>query len=160
MSCFRWRCPIAIAITLWLVPQLAYGQATVGYNSLTSVVGAAVVDQTYRQRVTDQYVITGVNVEPNDGGSQFDRNTVWKIHDQSQPWSLTVRDEAPTVDSNREVVNTKLVQAGRRESAYAVTSAPLNGVIERRVLSPFSPVQMPAIIPVSTTVFPENLGNP
>lgn len=133
---------------------MACAQVTVGYNTLTSVVGAATVEHTYKQRVTDQYSITGVNVEPIDGGNVFDRSTVWKIYDQAQPWSLTVRDDSPSVDVNTNDMDAKLLQAARRESVYAVISAPLSGVIERRTLNPFAPVQLPAVIPVSTTVFP------
>ena len=140
--------------------QPAFAQVTVGYNSLTSVVGSAIVSASYRQRTTDQYEISGVNMEPADGGNTFDRQTIWKIKDQSQPWSLNIVDNNPTVDVAKESTSTKLVQAGRRESVYSVIGGALYGVIERRVLSPFASTQFPAIVPVSTTVFPEDLGKP
>jgi hypothetical protein len=154
MNPSRWLLVSAGGVAAWLASPVACAQVTVGYNTLTSVVGAATVDHSYKQRVTDQYSITGVNVEPTDGGNVFDRSTIWKIQDQSQPWSLTIRDDSPSVDVNTNDTEAKLVQAGRRESVYAVISAPLSGVVERRTLNPFAPVQLPAIIPVSTTVFP------
>lgn len=137
-----------------LASSIASAQVTVGYNSVTSVVGAAIIDHTYKQRVTDQYAITGVNVEPTDGSNVFDRRTIWKIMDQSQPWALTVREDTPSVDVNTIDMDSKLVQAGRRETVYAVVSAPLSGVIDRRTMSPFASVVLPAVIPSSTTVFP------
>ena len=140
--------------------QPAFAQVTVGYNSLTSVVGSAIVSESYRQRTTDEYAISGVNVEPADGGNTFNRQTIWKIKDQSQPWSLSVVDNNPEVDVAKESTNTKLVQAGRRESVYSVIGGALYSVNERRVLSPFASTQLPYIIPVSTTVFPEDLGKP
>jgi hypothetical protein len=134
----------------------ASAQVTVGYSSITSAVGAAIVGQTYRQRTTDQYEITGVNVEPNDGGNVFNRRTIWKIYDQSKPWSLSIVDNDPKVDVNKEATSTKLVQAGRRESVYSVISGPLYSTIQRQTLSPFASVQLPPIIPTSTTVFPDS----
>lgn len=145
----------AVAASL-TAADAVHAQVTVGYNTITSVVGAAIVDQTYRQRTTDQYAISGVNVEPIDGGNVFDRTTVWKIYDQSQPWSLDVRDEAGSVDVSKEKTDSQLVQAGRRESVYAVISGPLSGTVQRQTLSPFASVLLPAIIPVTTSVFPED----
>lgn len=133
----------------------ARAQVTVGYNTITSVVGASVVDSSYRQRLTDQYAIAGVNVEPIDGGDVFDRNTVWKIYDQSAPWALTIRDDSPKADVKKEQSDSRLVQAGRRESVNAVISGPLYSTVQRNTLSPFATVQLPPIIPISTTVFPE-----
>lgn len=147
---------VTAAIASLMASPAVQAQVTVGYNTITSVVGAAIVDQTFRQRTTDQYAISGVNVEPIDGGNIFERTTVWKIYDQSEPWSLTVRDDAGSVDVSKEATNSKLVQAGRRESVYAVISGPLSGTIERRTLSPFASVLLPAIIPVTTSVFPED----
>jgi len=143
-----------------LVSQAAFAQVTVGYNTLTSASGAAIVNQGYRQRTIDQYEIYGSNVEPSDGGYIFDRQTTWKVNDQSQPWSVSVVDNNPGVDVSKESTSTKLVQAGRREAVYAVVGGPLYSVIERRTLSPFASTQFPAIVPVSTTVFPEDLGKP
>jgi hypothetical protein len=131
-----------------------FSQVTVGYSSITSVVGSAVVDQAYRQRTTDQYEITGVNVEPVDGGNVFDRNTTWKIYDQPQPWSLNVVDNNPKVEVSKESTSTKLVQAGRRESVYSVLSRPVNNIVERQSQNLFGSVFLPAVVPVSTTVFP------
>jgi hypothetical protein len=133
-------------------------QVTVGYNNLTTVVGSAVQSDSYRQRVTDQYEITGVNVEPIDGGNVFNRDTVWKIYDQDKPWALSIVDERPKVDVSKENTFTRLVQAGRRESVYSVISGPLYNTIVRQTLSPFAAVQLPPVVPVSTTVFPESLG--
>jgi hypothetical protein len=132
-------------------PLLA--QVTVGYSSLTTVTGASVVDQVYRQRTTDQYAITGVNVEPQDGGSVFNRNTIWKIYDQSQPWSLTVVDDNPRVEVGKDNTSTRLVQASRKESIYSTISGPLYSTIRQQTLSPFAQVQMPAIVPITTSVF-------
>ena len=149
---------ITQAALVCLVSQAGFAQVTVGYNTLTSASGAAIVNQGYRQRTTDQYEIYGSNVEPSDGGYIFDRQTTWKVKDQSQPWSLSIVDNNPTVDVSKESTSTKLVQAGRRESVYSVVGGPLYSVIERRTFSPFASTQFPAIVPVSTTVFPEDLG--
>jgi hypothetical protein len=148
---------VAAAVTLLLGSLLdrAAAQVTVGYSSITSAVGAAISDSSYRQRLTDQYAITGVNVEPIDGGDVFDRNTIWKTNDSAMPWSLTIRDDSLKADVNKETSQSQLVQAGRSESVYSVISGPLYGTVQRYTLSPFAPVQLPAIIPVSTTVFSE-----
>ncbi|MFM8524165.1 MAG: hypothetical protein ACKOCM_00845 [Cyanobacteriota bacterium] len=141
-------------LALMVVPPCA-AQVTVGYNALTSVVGAATVDQAYRQRTTDRYEITGSNVEPEGGGLMFDRNTIWHVKDQTQPWSLNIADDNPKVDVSKEPTSTKLVPAARRESSSATLSEPYYSTLERRTLSPFARVIMPAILPISTTVFPE-----
>lgn len=133
-------------------------QVTVGYSTITSVVGSAVRSGSYRQRTTDQYEITGVNVEPIDGGNVFSRDTVWKILDQDKPWALSIVDEHPKVDVSKENTSTRLVQAGRRESVYSVISGPLYSTIVRQTLNPFAAVRLPLIVPISTTVFPESLG--
>ena len=147
--------PLALALLCeYIVCKPVNAQVTVGYSTITSVVGSAVVESTYRQRTTDQFAISGVNVEPIDGGNVFSRDTVWKIYDQAQPWSLSIVDDNPRVDVSKEKATTKLVQAGRRENVYTVVSGPLYDTVQSRSLSPFAQVQLPAIIPISTSVFP------
>lgn len=139
--------------------QRAAAQVTVGYSSVTSAVGSVISENTYRQRTIDQYEISGVNVEPIDGSSTFDRNTIWKIYDQNQAWSLSILDSNPRVDVNKQEKSTQLVQAGRRESVYSTISGPLYSTVKRQTLSPFASVQLPLIVPVSTSVFPEDIGS-
>lgn len=139
--------------------QIALAQVTVGYSSVTSVVGSVISENTYRQRTIDQYEISGVNVEPIDGSSTFDRNTIWKIYDQNQAWSLSIVDSNPRVDVNKQEKSTQLVQAGRRESVYSTISGPLYSTVKRQTLSPFASIQIPLIVPVSTSVFPEDIGS-
>ena len=141
-----------------LLPSQASSQITVGYNTNISVVGSSVSEDIYRQRVVDQYGITGVNVQPADGSNKFNRETIWKIYDQNDDWSLTVVDSNPRVDVNKEEVSTRLVQAGRREAVSSTISGPVGSTIRRKTLNPFSSVQLPLIIPVSTSVFPDELG--
>lgn len=133
--------------------DLAIAQVTVGYSSLTSVTGAAVEQSSFKQRTADQYEISGVNVEPIDGGNTFDRNTVWKIYDQNNSWSLSVVDDRPKVDVSKEQASTKLLQAGRKESVYSTISGPLYMVIQQQTLSPFASVVLPPVVPISTSVF-------
>ena len=152
------KVPLLILAVTLLGSQRSLAQVTVGYNSITSVTGSVSAENVYRQRTTDQYEITGVNVEPVDGSSTFDRNTIWKIYDQNQDWSLSVVDSNPRVDVNKEEKSTTLVQAGRRESVYSTISGPLYTTIQRQTLSPFASVQLPLIVPVSTSVFPEDVG--
>jgi hypothetical protein len=139
--------------TVFSLGDLAIAQVTVGYSSLTSVTGAAVEQSSFKQRTTDQYEISGVNVEPIDGGNTFDRNTVWKIYDQNNSWSLSVVDDRPKVDVSKEQASTKLLQAGRKESVYSTISGPLYIVIQQQTLSPFASVVLPPVVPISTSVF-------
>jgi hypothetical protein len=141
------------------ISSTAFAQVTVGYSSLTSVTGAAVVDQVYRQRTTDQYEITGFNVEPHDGGNVFNRNTIWRIYDQSQPWSHSVVDNNPSVEVGKDNTSTRLVQAGRKESVYSTISGPLYSTTQQQNLTPFAPIQLPAIVPISTSVFPDEAAS-
>ena len=153
-----YKVPLFILAVIFLGSQKSLAQVTVGYNSITSVVGSVSSENVYRQRTIDQYEITGVNVEPVDGSSTFDRNTIWKIYDENQDWSLSIVDSNPRVDVNKEEKSTTLVQAGRRESVYSTISGPLYTTIQRQTLSPFASVQLPLILPVSTSVFPEDVG--
>lgn len=153
-----YKVPLFILAVIFLGSQKSLAQVTVGYNSITSVVGSVSSENVYRQRTIDQYEITGVNVEPVDGSSTFDRNTIWKIYDENQDWSLSIVDSNPRVDVNKEEKSTTLVQAGRRESVYSTISGPLYTTIQRQTLSPFASVQLPLIVPVSTSVFPEDVG--
>ncbi len=153
-----YKVPLFILAVILLGSQKSLAQVTVGYNSITSVVGSVSSENVYRQRTIDQYEITGVNVEPVDGSSTFDRNTIWKIYDENQDWSLSIVDSNPRVDVNKEEKSTTLVQAGRRESVYSTISGPLYTTIQRQTLSPFASVQLPLIVPVSTSVFPEDVG--
>ena len=153
-----YKVPLLILAVNLLGSQRLLAQVTVGYNSITSVSGSVSAENVYRQRTTDQYEITGINVEPVDGSSTFDRNTIWKIYDQNQDWSLSVIDSNPRVDVNKEEKSTTLVQAGRRESVNSTISGPLYRTIQRQTLSPFASVQLPLIVPVSTSVFPEDVG--
>ena len=153
-----YKVPLFILAVIFLGSQKSLAQVTVGYNSITSVVGSVSSENVYRQRTIDQYEITGVNVEPVDGSSTFDRNTIWKIYDENQGWSLSIVDSNPRVDVNKEEKSTTLVQAGRRESVYSTISGPLYTTIQRQTLSPFASVQLPLIVPVSTSVFPEDVG--
>ena len=139
-------------------PRHSSAQVTVGYTTNISVTGSSISEDIYRQRVIDQYAISGVNVEPIDGSNNFNRETIWKINDESDDWSLSVVDSNPRIDVNSDEVSTRLVQAGRAESVSSNISGPLRSVSQRKTLSPFSSVQLPLIIPVSTSVFPEDLG--
>lgn len=141
-----------------LLAEKTFAQVTVGYNTNLSVVGSSISENIYRQRVVDHYAVSGVNVEPKNGSNNFHRDTVWKIYDEDKDWSLTVVDSNPRVDVNKEDVSTRLVQAGRRESVYSTISGPLRSTVKRKTLNPFSSVQLPLIVPVSTSVFPEELG--
>lgn len=137
----------------------AIAQVTVGYSSLTSVTGAATEQSSFKQRTTDQYEVSGVNVEPIDGGNTFDRNTIWKIYDQNNSWSLSIVDDRPKVDVSKEKTSTRLVQAGRRESVYSTISGPLYTVIQQQTLSPFASVVLPPTVPISTSVFDDESAN-
>lgn len=161
LSPFRLSSASLLCALAYLSAGSARAQVTVGYNTLTSVVGAASLDQAYRQRSTDRFEATGVNVVPENWRESsgdpvvFDRNTIWRVQDQSRPWSLSIIDDNPKVDVAKERTATKLVQASRREAVYSTISGPLYSTVQRQTLSPFASVILPAIIPVSTTVFPE-----
>ena len=130
----------------------AFGEIRIGYTSFTSSGSTAVVQQTLKKRVTDQYVISGKNVIPSNGKDKFSRNTIWKINEENEPFSLSIDDENPRIDYLTTDTTTKTVQSSRRESVTTSITG-FESTRSRKSLSPFSQRSLPPVVPMSTSVF-------
>ncbi len=142
-----------LAIGVGTVPA-GLSQVVVGYNSVTqaSVIKTTETDLNLRSR--SSFGVAGINAEPIDGSSIYDRSTLWRIRDTSKPSSLTVMIEDPVFQLQQDVTNTNTAQASRRESVASTITGALGSVIQPAVVNPFAPVVPILPSSLSTSVFP------
>lgn len=149
------RHPSYIVFACLTLASPAAAQVAVGYSSVTSATAGRVVDTKLDERSRSSFGVGGSNVEPIDGSSIYDAQTIWRIRDPSQTSSLILRQEDSVFDAEERETNTRLLQAQRQETVSTTLLPPLsNDILIRTSVSPFA-----ATIPIipsdfSTSVFP------
>lgn len=132
----------------------SHSQVIVGYNSVIQASVIRTDERLLNLRSRSSFGVAGINVEPIDGTSVYDRSTIWRIRDTSKPSSLTVMIEDPVFEVQQDITQTDTAQVSRRESVYSTITGPLGNLLQPAVVSPFAPVIPVVPSTLSTSVFP------
>lgn len=110
------------AVLLAALPAAA--QVTVGYRNPIFSSAFVGVEERRAVRETVQFGVAGLNVVPVDGTLIYDENTIWKIDQPDQPFSLTVTENNPLIETRNTDVTTRTAQVRRTERVFVQVSGP------------------------------------
>lgn len=123
-------------------------QVSIGYRN--PMVASGSVGRSYVESVvqTNEFLVTGQNVIPNDNASRrFNRSTIWIVKDQDKDFSLKVEDANPLLEDTSIFSETTNAAVSRTEVITTVVSGPAakslrsvfpstQGIIESEFVTP------------------------
>ena len=118
---------ILLMISCWHAP--AHSQITVGYRSPIGLsVNRTISDTKAQKNGPGLFEVAGVNVIPVDGSLIYTQDTIFKILDQTKPFSLVVLD-TNQIQTSENKVRGEFVSAGSTGTVFASVSGPAAGAV-------------------------------
>ena len=113
---------LLLAVSCW--QSNAAAQITVGYRNPIFVNQSRTREQRQGVRTTRRFEVSGINVKPLDGSLIYDEDTIWTISEPGKPFSLTVLDQNPLVETRQTSIQAETSQAARTERVFVQVTGP------------------------------------